>query len=135
MERAGFTGLSLTEHPVPGARWLDSGGHQSLDPLVALGYIAAATTQSTPAGQRIAIPMGRAGRPADVSGCVVFLASRLSEYVTGTTCTPTAARSPRQAGSTGPGSGWANHVPEAVLAKSGLEQAGREQPGLEQSGP
>lgn len=42
-ERAGFTGMSLTEHPVPGARWLGSGGHQSLDPLVALGYAAAVT--------------------------------------------------------------------------------------------
>jgi probable F420-dependent oxidoreductase len=42
-EKAGFGGLSLTEHPVPGARWLESGGHQSLDPLVALGYAAAAT--------------------------------------------------------------------------------------------
>ncbi|SQD94829.1 MULTISPECIES: LLM class F420-dependent oxidoreductase [unclassified Parafrankia] len=44
-ERAGFDGFSLTEHPVPGARWLDNGGHQSLDPFVALGYVAAATTR------------------------------------------------------------------------------------------
>ncbi|MGA2830502.1 MAG: LLM class F420-dependent oxidoreductase [Streptosporangiaceae bacterium] len=42
-ERAGFDGFSLTEHPGPSARWLASGGHQSLDPLVALGYVAAAT--------------------------------------------------------------------------------------------
>ncbi|MGW0246177.1 LLM class F420-dependent oxidoreductase [Nocardia goodfellowii] len=42
-ERAGFDGLSLSEHPVPGARWLASGGHQTLDPFVALGYVAAAT--------------------------------------------------------------------------------------------
>lgn len=42
-ERSGFDGFSLTEHPVPGARWLASGGHQSLDPLVALAYVAAAT--------------------------------------------------------------------------------------------
>jgi probable F420-dependent oxidoreductase len=42
-EKAGFGGFSLTEHPVPGARWLEAGGHQSLDPLVALGYAAAAT--------------------------------------------------------------------------------------------
>ena len=44
-ERAGFDALSLTEHPVPGARWLSSGGHQSLDPFVALGFAAAATEQ------------------------------------------------------------------------------------------
>lgn len=43
-ERSGFYGIALTEHPVPGARWLDNGGHQSLDPLVALGYAAGATT-------------------------------------------------------------------------------------------
>jgi probable F420-dependent oxidoreductase len=43
-ERAGFYGIALTEHPVPGARWLDNGGHQSLDPLVALGYVAGATS-------------------------------------------------------------------------------------------
>jgi len=42
-ERSGFAGFSLTEHPVPGARWLAAGGHQSLDPLVALGYVAGAT--------------------------------------------------------------------------------------------
>jgi alkanesulfonate monooxygenase SsuD/methylene tetrahydromethanopterin reductase-like flavin-dependent oxidoreductase (luciferase family) len=44
-ERAGFSGLSLTEHPIPSARWLENGGHQSLDPLVALGHIAAVTTR------------------------------------------------------------------------------------------
>ncbi|MDL4816365.1 TIGR03619 family F420-dependent LLM class oxidoreductase [Actinomadura opuntiae] len=42
-ERAGFDGLSLSEHPVPGARWLAAGGHQTLDPFVALAFAAAAT--------------------------------------------------------------------------------------------
>jgi probable F420-dependent oxidoreductase len=42
-ERRGFHGLSLSEHPIPGARWLANGGHQTLDSLVALGYVAAAT--------------------------------------------------------------------------------------------
>src|SRR3954453_9722726 len=44
-EREGFDGLSFTEHPIPGARWLQSGGHQSLDPFVALAFAAAATTR------------------------------------------------------------------------------------------
>jgi probable F420-dependent oxidoreductase len=44
-ERAGFDGLSLTEHPVPGAGWLTSGGHQTLDPFVGLGFAAAVTTR------------------------------------------------------------------------------------------
>jgi len=42
-ERHGFDGLSFSEHPVPGARWLHSGGHQTLDPFVALAFAAAAT--------------------------------------------------------------------------------------------
>jgi len=42
-EEAGFNGFAFTEHPVPGARWLDAGGHQTLDPFVALAYAAAVT--------------------------------------------------------------------------------------------
>jgi probable F420-dependent oxidoreductase len=44
-ESAGFDGFALTEHPIPGARWLAHGGHQSLDPFVALGAAAAATNR------------------------------------------------------------------------------------------
>ncbi|MHB8466880.1 MAG: LLM class F420-dependent oxidoreductase [Acidimicrobiales bacterium] len=43
-ERAGWHGFAFTEHPVPGARWLEAGGHQTLDPFVALGHVAAVTT-------------------------------------------------------------------------------------------
>ncbi len=42
-EHSGFDGFALSEHPVPGARWLDAGGHQTFDPFVALGFVAAAT--------------------------------------------------------------------------------------------
>jgi len=42
---AGWDGFAFTEHPVPGARWLEHGGHQTLDPFVALGLIAAVTTR------------------------------------------------------------------------------------------
>jgi probable F420-dependent oxidoreductase len=44
-EAAGWDGFAFTEHPVPSARWLASGGHQSLDPFVALAHVAAATTR------------------------------------------------------------------------------------------
>jgi probable F420-dependent oxidoreductase len=43
-EAAGWHGLAFTEHPMPGARWLDAGGHQSLDPFAALAHAAAVTT-------------------------------------------------------------------------------------------
>jgi len=44
-EAAGFNGLSLTEHPAPSSPWLEGGGHQSLDPFVALAAAAAVTTE------------------------------------------------------------------------------------------
>jgi probable F420-dependent oxidoreductase len=43
-EAAGWHGIALTEHPAPSSRWLESGGHQSVDPFVALGAAAGATT-------------------------------------------------------------------------------------------
>ena len=42
-EAAGWEGFAFTEHPVPGSRWLSNGGHQTLDPFVALGHAAAVT--------------------------------------------------------------------------------------------
>lgn len=43
-EAAGFDGYGFTDHPAPTQRWLDSGGHDALDPFVALGFVAAATS-------------------------------------------------------------------------------------------
>lgn len=45
LEQAGWYGLSFTEHPAPSANWLGAGGHQSVDPLIALGHAAAVTSQ------------------------------------------------------------------------------------------
>src|SRR5688572_14269275 len=42
-EAAGFHGFGFTDHPAPSQRWLDGGGHDALDPFVALGYAAART--------------------------------------------------------------------------------------------
>lgn len=43
-EAAGFRGLGFTDHPAPSQRWLDAGGHDALDPFVAMGFAAAHTT-------------------------------------------------------------------------------------------
>jgi probable F420-dependent oxidoreductase len=42
-EAAGFHGMGFTDHPAPSQRWLDGGGHDALDPFVALSFCAAAT--------------------------------------------------------------------------------------------
>ena len=43
-EAAGFHGFGFTDHPAPTERWLQAGGHDALDPFVAMGFAAARTT-------------------------------------------------------------------------------------------
>jgi probable F420-dependent oxidoreductase len=43
-EAAGFHGFGFTDHPAPSQRWLEAGGHDAVDPFVAMGYAAARTT-------------------------------------------------------------------------------------------
>jgi probable F420-dependent oxidoreductase len=44
-ERAGFAMIGYTDHPAPSAKWLQAGGHPTLDPFAALGFVAAVTTR------------------------------------------------------------------------------------------
>ncbi|QUR65919.1 LLM class F420-dependent oxidoreductase [Mycobacterium spongiae] len=43
-EAAGFHGFGFTDHPAPSHRWLQTGGHDAVDPFAALGFAAARTT-------------------------------------------------------------------------------------------
>ncbi len=43
-EAAGIHGFGFTDHPAPSQRWLQAGGHDAVDPFVALGFAAACTT-------------------------------------------------------------------------------------------
>jgi probable F420-dependent oxidoreductase len=43
LERAGFAGCNVTDHPCPSGKWLDAGGHAAQDPFVVLSLVAAAT--------------------------------------------------------------------------------------------
>jgi probable F420-dependent oxidoreductase len=43
LERAGFNGGNVTDHPCPTGRWLDGGGHHAQDPFVVLSLLAATT--------------------------------------------------------------------------------------------
>ncbi len=43
LERAGFNGGNVTDHPCPTGRWLDGGGHHAPDPFVILSLLAATT--------------------------------------------------------------------------------------------
>jgi 3-oxoacyl-[acyl-carrier protein] reductase len=54
---------------------------------VAPGFIETDMTEDLPPDLLQAVPAKRAGQPADVAGCVRFLASDQAGYVTGTTLT------------------------------------------------
>jgi len=43
-EAAGFAACYVTDHPFPDDRWLATGGHHALDPMVVLAVAGAATT-------------------------------------------------------------------------------------------
>ena len=43
-EAAGFDAVFTTDHPFPNDRWLNTGGHHTVDPMVVLSFAAAATT-------------------------------------------------------------------------------------------
>ena len=43
VEKAGFNGGNVTDHPCPTAKWLDAGGHDAQDPFVMLSLVAAHT--------------------------------------------------------------------------------------------
>jgi probable F420-dependent oxidoreductase len=47
VERAGFDALAFTEHPAPSAKWMNNGGHDSLDVVAALSFCAAVTERVT----------------------------------------------------------------------------------------
>jgi probable F420-dependent oxidoreductase len=40
-DAAGFDAVFVTDHPLPESRWLAEGGHQAMDPFVALAFAAA----------------------------------------------------------------------------------------------
>jgi NAD(P)-dependent dehydrogenase (short-subunit alcohol dehydrogenase family) len=70
--------------------------------------------RTTERGVQIAIPMGRPGRVTDVSNCVVFLASDLSAYVTGTTLHPDGGTFAASGWLNWPESGWSVQPPPRV---------------------
>jgi 3-oxoacyl-[acyl-carrier protein] reductase len=77
----------------------EAGTHPMLDPL----------------NVRVSIPMGRLGVPGDISNAVVFLASGLSSYITGTTLHPDGGTMASSGWFNWPGSGFANTLPADVL--------------------
>jgi 3-oxoacyl-[acyl-carrier protein] reductase len=68
-----------------------------------------------PLNVSVAIPMGRVGVPSDISNAVIFLASGLSSYITGTTLHPDGGTFACSGWFNWPGSGYGNMLPPDVL--------------------
>ena len=43
-EASWFSAIAVSEHPAPSAKWRRRGGHDTLDPIAALGFMAGVTT-------------------------------------------------------------------------------------------
>jgi NAD(P)-dependent dehydrogenase (short-subunit alcohol dehydrogenase family) len=84
-------------------------------PTPNMARIAGEGAPKSAAGTRISIPMARAGELGDIAGCVVFLASALSSYVTGCTLHPDGGAYASSGWFNWPDVGWRNGVPEPVV--------------------
>ena len=67
------------------------------------------------AAHRISVPMGRLGTDGDVGGCILFLASDLSRFVTGTTLHPDGGTWASAGWFNWPDEGFRNTVPDGVV--------------------
>ena len=68
-----------------------------------------------PLGPEVSIPMGRVGSAHDIANAVVFLASGLAAYITGTTLHPDGGTFAASGWFNWPGSGFGNTVPLDLL--------------------
>jgi len=84
-------------------------------PTPNMDKLAGSASAISPSTIRVGIPMARAGVPTDVSGCVVFLASGLSSYVTGTTLHPDGGTFASSGWFNWPDTGWANFPPVGLI--------------------
>ncbi len=86
--------------PTPGMMGIGGGGPRTmLDPL----------------NVQVSIPMGRVGVPSDIANAVVFLASGLSSYITGSTLHPDGGTMASSGWFNWPGDGYGNTLPASVL--------------------
>ena len=44
-EESGFSAVALSEHPAPSLKWRRNGGHNTLDPIAALSFMAGVTAR------------------------------------------------------------------------------------------
>jgi len=83
-EASGVDGIALTDHPAPSKKWLDRGGHETLDPFVGLGYLAGATTTIRLLTSLCVVPYRNPFLTAKAMTAVDVLSGGRSTFVLGT---------------------------------------------------
>ena len=83
-EAAGVDGLLLTDHPAPSLKWLEHGGHETLDPFVGLGYMAAVTSTTRLLTGLTVVPYRNPFLTAKAMTAVDVLSAGRTTYVLGT---------------------------------------------------
>jgi len=83
VEEMGFDGLGFTDHPAPSAKWLDHGGHATLDPFSALGFCAAVTDRITLFTHLLVVPYRNPLLQASAMASVDVLSGGRSIFVLG----------------------------------------------------
>ncbi|HEX4219720.1 MAG TPA: SDR family oxidoreductase [Acidimicrobiales bacterium] len=84
-------------------------------PSPGLASLQVGTAESRALHHAIGTPMGREGTFEDAGGCALFLASRLSSFVTGTTLHPDGGAIASSGWFNWPDAGYLNHPPQSVL--------------------
>lgn len=86
-EAAGFSGYGFTDHPAPSQRWLERGGHDALDPFVAMAFAAANTTTLRLIPNIVVLPyrnpliVAKAGATLDLLSCGRFTLATGAGYL------------------------------------------------------
>ncbi|MFI5046531.1 MAG: LLM class F420-dependent oxidoreductase [Acidimicrobiia bacterium] len=83
-EAAGIDAISLTDHPAPSKKWLVNGGHETIDPFVGLGFIAAVTTRIRLMTYLAVVPYRNPLLTAKSMTAVDVLSNGRATYVIGT---------------------------------------------------
>src|SRR5947199_5759764 len=83
-EQSGFDAISLTDHPAPSKKWLDTGGHETFDPFVGLAFCAAVTTRIKLLTHLIVVPYRNPLLMARSMSSVDVLSGGRSIYTLGT---------------------------------------------------
>jgi probable F420-dependent oxidoreductase len=83
-EASGVDGIALTDHPAPSRKWLDHGGHETIDPFVGLGFMAAVTSRVRLMISLVVVPYRNPFLTAKSMTAVDLLSGGRATFVLGT---------------------------------------------------